>query len=156
VRYPTAIVVLALAACAHPRLPPPAPLPPVSAGGVDVVLAWDAPVDLDLYVTDPAHETVYFAHPESRSGGIFARDARCAGGGRGPQVERVHWTAPPAGRYRVGVDFAEACEEGAPDVAPFQVLIDVDGRRQDVPGEARPRERLPLVVEFTVPGPERR
>jgi hypothetical protein len=151
-----AVVALALAACGpRPAVAPAAPDPPVPSGLV-VTLVWEAPVDLDLYVTDPAHETVYFANPRTRSGGVLERDARCADDPGTRRRERVRWTAPPPGRYRVGVDFLERCAGADTGMAAFQLLVDVGGQRQDVPGTARPSERLPLVLELTVPGEVRR
>ena len=149
-------VALLLAACAR-RAPEPGPVVPPEPGqrGVTVTLGWNAAIDLDLYVTDPALETVYFANPRTASGGILERDARCAGREPGTQAERARWTDPPPGRYRVGVDFPEAC--GAPvDEAPWRVTVDVDGRRQEITGRARLAEREPRVLEFTVPGEDHR
>jgi hypothetical protein len=141
-----------LTACARqaPLLAPPpsAPSPP----GVTVTLRWSAPVDLDLYVTDPALETVYFANPRSASGGVLEQDARCADRQEGPRTERARWTNPPPGRYRVGVDFLETCS-GRTAVAPYSLLVEVDGRRQETSGRARRAEREPLVLEFTVAAP---
>jgi len=148
-----ALVALVLAGCAPrgsgaapPSLPPAGP-----AARVTVTLGWTAPADLDLYVTDPALETVYFANPRTASGGVLERDARCADRQPGEQTERTHWTDPPPGRYRVGVDFPEACGTRATEV-PYRVVVEVDGRRQEVTGRARRAERQPLVLEFTVAG----
>lgn len=119
-----------------------------------VTLLWDAAVDLDLYVTDPAGETVYYANARSRSGGALERDARCAGRAGGEQVERTRWTNAPAGRYRVGVDFPEACEEKAPPEVPYRLVIDANGRRQEVRGRAKLAERDARAFELTLPLPE--
>jgi len=145
------LVCLVLAACARQApLPPPPPEP--SRAGVTVTLRWSAPVDLDLYVTDPALESVYFANPRSASGGVLERDARCADGEVGPRTERARWTDPPPGRYRVGVDFLETCS-GRTVEAPYSLTVEIDGRRQETRGRARRAEREPLVLEFTVAAP---
>ena len=147
-----ASLALVLGACARQAPPsvrsgaPEAPRP-----GVTVTLRWTAPVDLDLYVTDPVLETVYFANPRTASGGILEHDARCAGRQPGEQAERARWTDPPPGKYRVGVDFPEACASRMSE-APWAMTVEVDGRRQEITGRARVAEREPLVLEFTVPG----
>ncbi len=63
------LLVLATACARHASLPPPAGPPEPPRPGVTVTLRWTAAVDLDLYVTDPALETVYFANPRTASGG---------------------------------------------------------------------------------------
>ena len=66
-----------LAACARrPAIPTDAPsLAPVP--GLNVLLTWNAPVDLDLYLTDPTAEAVYFANNPSRTSARLVRDTRC-------------------------------------------------------------------------------
>jgi len=149
------LLVLATACARHASPPPPAASPEPPRPGVTVTLRWTAAVDLDLYVTDPALETVYFANPRTASGGILERDARCAGREPGEQIERARWTSPPAGRYRVGVDFLETCG-GASEEVPYTLLVEVDGVRQELTGRARLAERQPLVLEFRVAAPAAR
>ncbi len=148
------LLVLASACARHASPPPPAGPPEPPRPGVTVTLRWTAAVDLDLYVTDPALETVYFANPRTASGGILERDARCAGREPG-EVERARWTSPPPGRYRVGVDFLETCG-GASEEVPYTLLVEVDGVRQELTGRARLAERQPLVLEFRVAAPAAR
>jgi hypothetical protein len=52
-----------VAGCAAGRPLPPPSVPPARGDALRVTLAWDAPVDLDLYVTTPRGETVYYANP---------------------------------------------------------------------------------------------
>jgi hypothetical protein len=84
--------------------------PRAARGGLTVRLAFEDDVDLDLFVTDPAQESVYFANSPSRSGGILLADRRC--GDPAPRVETIRYSSPMAGRYRVGVDFPRRCEPG--------------------------------------------
>lgn len=83
---------------------------PLDAGALRVRLIFGGAADLDLYVSDPLAETVYYANTPSASGGALTADRRC--GDPAPRVEQVEFVAPPAGRYRVGVDFPERCGRG--------------------------------------------
>jgi uncharacterized protein YfaP (DUF2135 family) len=143
--------LLLSAGCAvRSSLVPPsdAPLPP--GPGLRVALAWNAPVDLDLYVTDPAAETTYFANRESRSGVRLVRDARCehvAAGERG--LEQVVAVTPMPGRHRIGVDFIDACGNGY-DRVPFRVVVAVGDERREVTGEVGLAAFEAVVLEVDV------
>jgi hypothetical protein len=137
---------IAVVACA-PR--PPAPPPAVAATaepGLVVTLAWSAPADLDLYVTTPAGESIYYANPRR----AFVGDARCADGVRGPRSEAVRWRTPAPGRYRLGVDFPEACVDGVREAA-YRLVVDSNGTRTEHGGTARLLVREPWVAEVDVP-----
>ena len=91
------------------------------SGGMSVELSFGADVDLDLYVTGPLSETVYFANHTSKSGGEIIGDIRCDS--EGPHVEKVIYKTPLPGRYRVGVDFPDRCSgEPAPTAYAARVL----------------------------------
>lgn len=142
-------------ACASGPAKPPAPPPPpewtdalraradalearlaaepaAPAGEVVVRLAFEAGADLDLYVSDPLLETVYYANTPVRSGGALEADLRCphATGG-----ETVRFAAPLPGPYRVGVDFPHRCE-GDERVVPFVMSIEAHGTRRTLRGLA--------------------
>jgi hypothetical protein len=151
-----ALGVAQLLACASgPPQPPPAPPPPewtealsaradaleavlaaeppAAAGELVVRLAFEAGADLDLYVSDPLEETVYYANTPARSGGALDADLRCAQPGE--RVETVRFTAPLAGPYRVGVDFPERCETEQ-RVSPWAISIEAHGERRLLRGLA--------------------
>lgn len=107
-------------------------------------LAFGADADLDLYVTDPAQETVYFANSPSRSGGALAEDVRC--GAPEPRVEVVHFPDPKPGVYRVGVDYPEHCRGGdAP--APWVLVVEQNGVSAQRSGTIDLLHFVPIVVE---------
>jgi hypothetical protein len=81
-----------------------------SEEGLVVRLAFDAGADLDLFVTDPLHESVYFGNSPSGSGGVLRADRRCDD--PTPRIEEVRFDEPLAGRYRVGVDHHVHCKGG--------------------------------------------
>lgn len=111
-----------------------------------VELQFGAEADLDLYVTDPAQETIYFANtPSSASGGKLVADRRCDS--PAPRVEVVRIENAPPGRYRIGVDYAEACGE-ASGAVPFRVRVVQGDEVLEREGEIRPRGFLPAVLEL--------
>jgi hypothetical protein len=146
-----ALLAAGIAGCAqHP--PPPAPLaPPLRASEeLSVRLMWSSPVDLDLYLTDPTSETAYFANNPSRSGIQLRRDTRCADAthGSGPFVEEAHAPpAPPPGRYRVGVDFIDACASKT-NVVNYRIVVDYGASRRESAGTIRLDQFEPVVLEF--------
>ena len=117
--------------------------------GIVVRLAFGEETDLDLYVTDPLLETVYFARHESRTGGVIAADVRCDT--TGPRVEEVVFSAPWPGRYRVGVDQPGRCDGArAPAPAAYAVAVNANGKTYRANGVIE-LERFELVVlEFEV------
>jgi hypothetical protein len=116
-----------------------------------VRLAFGADADLDLFVSDPRSETVYFAKRRSRSGGRLAADLRCDA--PGPRIETVRFEHPLPGRYRIGVDYPEACGR---DAAP--VIFVVEWRRGDrgrlARGRALPLAFDTIAMEFELPAPD--
>jgi len=146
-----ALALLALSLGCARRAPLPSPPASARPGELVVTLAWSAPVDLDLYVTEPGLETVYYANPRSRGGGALERDARCADAAGGPREERIRWTAPPAGRYRVGVDYPEACARAGREV-DYRLVIEANGRRAESTHVAHRGAREPDVLDVAVEG----
>jgi hypothetical protein len=135
--------------CASPSatVAPDVPSAEAAHGTLVVELVFGAGADLDLYVSDPGSETAYFANTPVRSGGEHMRDLRCDA--EAPRVEVVRWQVPPAGRYRVGVDFPERCEDGI-ESAPYRVRVDGPGGRRELEGEARFGRFDPVVLDFEV------
>lgn len=69
-------------------------------GDLQITLRWDNSADLDLYVTDPAGETISYQNTSSASGGQLDVDDI---DGIGP--ENIFWSDnAPAGTYSVMVD----------------------------------------------------
>jgi hypothetical protein len=122
-----------------------AALPEARDGELVVRLAFEAGADLDLYVSDPLDETVYYANTPVRSGGALDADSRCEDAA--PRIETVRFAKPLAGRYRVGVDFQQRCPGGA-DVAPFSITIEARGERRVLRGLAEWNVFASRVDEF--------
>lgn len=162
-----AFVAIALAhGCAASKTPPPAPAKlaggaaadalamsldatsaPAASNALVVQLVFDGSADLDLYVTDPLTETVYFANTPTKSGGALEADRTCDDPPR--RIETVVFERPLAGRYRVGVDHIRSCGPAAP--APFAVRAMSGERRVEATG-ALPLGRFdPIVLELDLP-----
>lgn len=83
-------------------------------------LVFGAGADLDLFVTDPNLETVYFGNNPSLGGGVLATDVRCED--PAPRVEVVTFREAASGRYRVGVSHARGCTR-LRRTAPYRVEV---------------------------------
>lgn len=83
----------------------------VAGKSLVVEIQWDAPVDLDIFLTDPSGETVYFANRLAKSGAAMGAESGCrdAAQGDGPYRESIRIPSALAGRYRVSVDFIKDC-----------------------------------------------
>lgn len=115
--------------------------------GLLIQLAFGVEADLDLYVTGPLLETVYFANHESKSGGSISDDVRCDG--QPFRIEEVRFDAPTPGRYRVGVDHPEQCN-GNNDPAAYVISVLHNGMRQEKRGFVSLRQFDVIVLEFDV------
>jgi hypothetical protein len=88
----------------------------VGFGDIRVTLQWTSDpaetVDMDLRVTDPNGETIYWADRTSASGGVLDRDDDvCGATNDGQSIENVFWAdgTAPAGTYTVNVDEWSRC-----------------------------------------------
>lgn len=125
--------------------------PVLGTGDVQVTLRWDTTDDLDLWVTDPSGETIFYSHPASASGGKLDVDAnaRCNNPIDNP-VENVFWPAgkAPGGHYKVEVAFYARCENQHSTV-PFTVRVLVDGKVRTFHGSVSSAGDRVSIFEFT-------
>ncbi|MBC7568191.1 MAG: hypothetical protein H7319_00460 [Spirosoma sp.] len=91
-------------------------------------------VDLDLYVTDPNKETLYYRRrTASKSGGKLDVDCRCGSCPQGPN-ENIFWLlAPtsPRGKYEVWVNYYDNCTSPLQPASYTLRIID-DSRRSPI------------------------
>ena len=83
-------------------------------GDVKVTMTFDQPVDLDLVVTEPSGEVIYWGNPESDTGGTLDLDANrlCV---LDKNIENIFWeTDAPVGEYEIGVSYFSACDVTEP------------------------------------------
>lgn len=162
-------VAFALACASTPPPPPPPPdwtgarraaaeelaerlreEPTAESSQLVVRLAFSREADLDLYVTDPTLESVYYANTPVRSGGLLERDRRCDDADAlDVRIETVRFDAPPPGRYRLGVDYPHRCD-GGDEVVAYAISIEADGERNLHAGLARWLDFSSVVTEFDV------
>jgi len=131
-----------------PRVvPPPAPI--LGTGDVQATLTWDSANDLDLWVTDPAGETIYWDHLTSASDGRLDVDANanCREATTSP-VENIFWPTgdAPSGSYTVFVYYYKQCETNAP--TSFHVRLLVDGQVSEYDGTVAAEKDDRVVTAF--------
>lgn len=122
-----------------------------ASSGLVVRLAFDEAADLDLFVTDPMQESVYFANSPTRSGGTLIDDRRC--NDPSPRIEVVHYAMPTPGRYRVGVDFHRRCQDTSlsgdeEKQGLYVVRVDDGARVLEREGKVVPGQFEVIVIEF--------
>lgn len=123
--------------------------PELGTGDVQVTLRWDNSADLDLHVTDPAGDEIYFAVPSSASGGQLDVDANATCEGDAP-VENIFWPTggAPTGTYSVSVDYYSACDSTGP--ANYVVTILVNGQEvNSVSGTLADGDETQFIGEFS-------
>jgi hypothetical protein len=133
---------------------PPAVNPTLAlgTGDIQVTLQWDTLNDLDLYVTDPSGENIYYQHPTSLSGGILDVDANrnCLENMTGTPVENIYWPtgAAPSGTFQIAVNYYRHCS-AAPLEDNYTVRALVDGQVQVFTGTLNQEQEYDSIYEFT-------
>ncbi len=125
-----------------PPTPTPQPTPLTSrptpgTGDVQVTLSWSSRNDLDLHVTDPMGEEIFYRHNASASKGVLDIDsnAGCSSNVSDQPIENIYWPfgVAPDGTYKITVVYYQNCTA---DVStPFSVRVLVDGQVQEFTGQ---------------------
>jgi hypothetical protein len=124
------------------------------SGAIQITASWDSGADVDLYVTDPAGETIMYnaEHRRSASGGVMDQDARgdCRREQAQAHVENVYWSVerPPSGSYKVEVAYWGPCGDAGD--THTTVSIAVGGKVLGVFGYTLSREERVHVASFTL------
>ncbi|MFP6752536.1 MAG: FHA domain-containing protein, partial [Pirellulaceae bacterium] len=106
------------------------------AGEIEIGLLWNNRNDLDLHVTDPGGEHIYYGQRTSRSGGELDvdRNAGCGGNITSEPVEHIVWTSnAPEGEFHIEVEHYRNC--GQADPTRFTVQLKLDGDVTTFDGE---------------------
>lgn len=81
-------------------------------GTLRFVLRWTTQVDMDLWVTEPGGNRIWYQNPSSPSGGQLDVDVQCSGNGG---LENIVWTSgdhPVDGTYQYKVNEYQQCGDG--------------------------------------------
>jgi hypothetical protein len=122
-------------------------------GNVQIILAWDDQNDLDLAITCPGGQRLYFENRRA-CGAELDVDMNVIGGPRpvsAQPVENVTWpAAPPPGRYGIEVTHYSR-NPGGPASSPFRVTIRRPGQPDQVLRGTAQAGRTVRVGEVTLP-----
>jgi len=128
----------------------PTPTQELGTGDVQITLRWLGLNDLDLYVTDPNGEEIYYNHSTSASNGELDVDSNlgCRSNITETPVENIFWPegSAPSGHYQVHVDYYEQCTQLLE--TSFEVRILVDGTVSEFSGQVSEVKDHVLVTEF--------
>jgi uncharacterized protein YfaP (DUF2135 family) len=121
-------------------------------GAVKVTLSWESAVDIDLHVTDPNSEEIYYSHTTSASGGTLDVDDRDGGTALVPAVENIFWdTNAPSGTYTVTVVYySGSVSSVAYSVAVYKDDVLYGAIHEGTLASANPSNKV-AVTTFTYP-----
>ena len=116
------------------------------SGNVQITLIWNNVNDLDLWVTCPNGQRIYYGSMQG-CGGVLDIDANAGRTGNSP-VENVTWpNGAPPGRYRIEID--HYANRGGPDPTPYRVRVRIGDEERIYEGVLAPnspRRAIDLVV----------
>src|SRR5262252_7467277 len=97
-------------------------------GGVQVTVSWNSGADIDLYVTDPSGDTLYYneQHDRTKAGGHLDHSARgdCRREQQNPRIENAFWPSPPpTGQYRIELNYFSPCAQAGPTDVQLSVAV---------------------------------
>jgi hypothetical protein len=120
----------------------PTVTPVLGTGNIQVTLNWpESGVDLDLHVTDPNGDEIYYDDKVAPSGGVLDQDNR-----RGNGIpENIFWTDnAPAGEYLVEIVNFKNSNPTPP--ARWTVSVLVDGQRETFSGTITYSDRIQVTT----------
>jgi hypothetical protein len=111
--------------------------PVLQTGDVQVTLRWDTTDDLDLFVTDPAGDTISYLEPSVPSGGQLDVDANagCIGPLSRTPVENIFWPTgqSPSGDFVISVNIFLRCRSSQAPI-PFTLSVLIRGEEIEFNG----------------------
>lgn len=103
-----------------------APDAPAEEAKLRVVIEWQVPVDLDLFLTGPDGETIYFGNRVARSGYKMHGESNCktVASSSAPYRETALIPVAEPGIYRVSVDYILDCGSDITEAGALVILYD--------------------------------
>jgi len=124
-----------------------------STGGVQITISWNSGADIDLYVSDPSGEKVFYNEEDrhTAAGGVLDYDSRgaCREEQQLNTIENAYWPTPaPKGHYAIELHYFGPCGDSVPTVVTMGVALNgkAAGHFQYT---LAPEERL-TALEFNV------
>jgi hypothetical protein len=113
----------------------------VGTGDIQVSLTWDTQSDVDLWLTEPNGNKIYYANDISSTGGSLDFDNTVEYG-----PENIFYkTTAPSGTYKVEVNYFE----GAPKTTNYSVVVKRGNNITTYEGTLSSEDETDLIVEFT-------
>lgn len=103
-----------------------APDAKVEGAKLRVVIEWQVPVDLDLFLTGPDGETIYFGNRVARAGYKMQDESNCKSlaSASAPYRETALIPVAEIGIYRVSIDYILNCGSDITEVGASVILYD--------------------------------
>lgn len=95
-----------------------------------IEISWREPIDLDLFLTGPKGETIYFANRLSKNGMRMRTETGCTEmkGKEPPFIEQAVIPSQIKGKFRVSVDFINSCNHNILSSDYLIRLLDANSR----------------------------
>jgi hypothetical protein len=126
----------------------------LGTGDIQLTLRWDDLHDLDLSVTDPSGEVIYYGHPYSASNGVLDVDANqgCTEHITNHGVENIYWPEgkSPSGDFKVYVNLFMLCNSNSTS-SDYTVTVLQNGVEKTFTGSATNIGQPVLITEFQNP-----
>ena len=125
--------------------------PSPSTGDVQVLLSWNNYNDLDLVVTDPYNESVWFKNRRVPSGGQLQIDMNVEYPDSKTPIENIYWQqgAAPNGTYNIYLLYYKR-HESTINETPYNVKVKYGGKIEDYNGIIKKEDNAIHVGSFTL------
>jgi hypothetical protein len=124
--------------------------PPPSTGDVQVLLSWNNYNDLDLIVTDPYNESVWFKNRRVSSGGQLQIDMNVEYPDSKKPIENIYWQqgGAPNGTYNVYLLYFKQHENNAE--SPYKITVKHGNKTDEYTGTINNEKEAIHICTFTL------